>query len=54
MKKQDVDNLLPLFEGASETRKIKRSSFKKWVVSSLFSFFTICLIPNLFMVSDCL
>ncbi|CBI27836.3 hypothetical protein VitviT2T_016304 [Vitis vinifera] len=32
MKKQDVDNLLPLFEGASETRKIKRSSFKKWVV----------------------
>ena len=35
MNKQLVDNLLPLFEGASETQKIKKSTFKKWVVSYL-------------------
>ncbi|KAJ9687983.1 hypothetical protein PVL29_013955 [Vitis rotundifolia] len=33
MKKEEVDNVLPLFEGTSETRKIKRSSLKKWVVN---------------------
>ncbi|KAJ4708810.1 Mechanosensitive ion channel protein [Melia azedarach] len=33
MKKEEVDNVLPLFEGAAETRKIKRSTFKKWVVN---------------------
>ncbi|KAI9190920.1 hypothetical protein LWI28_000841 [Acer negundo] len=34
MKKEDVDNLLPLFEGAGETGKIKRSTFKNWVVNA--------------------
>lgn len=33
MKKAEVDNLLPLFEGAAETGKIKKSSLRKWVVS---------------------
>ena len=37
MKKEEVDNLLPLFEGAGETRKIKRSTFKNWVVRTAFS-----------------
>ncbi|KAJ4708807.1 Mechanosensitive ion channel protein [Melia azedarach] len=32
MKREEVDNVLP-FEGAAETRKIKRSTFKKWVVN---------------------
>ncbi|KAJ9687986.1 hypothetical protein PVL29_013957 [Vitis rotundifolia] len=32
MKKEVLANVFPLFEGASETREIKRSSFKKWVV----------------------
>ncbi|KAL5835688.1 hypothetical protein ACOSQ3_015243 [Xanthoceras sorbifolium] len=34
MKKEEVDNLLPLFEGAVETGKIKRSTFKNWVVNA--------------------
>ncbi|KAK0571495.1 hypothetical protein LWI29_017114 [Acer saccharum] len=34
MKKEDVDILLPLFEGAVETGKIKRSTFKNWVVNA--------------------
>ncbi|KAJ4708804.1 Mechanosensitive ion channel protein [Melia azedarach] len=33
MKKEEVDNVLPLFEGAAETRRIERSTFKKWVVN---------------------
>ncbi|GFS43830.1 SNF7 family protein [Actinidia rufa] len=33
MKKEDVDNVLPLFEGLAETGKIKRSSLRKWVVN---------------------
>lgn len=49
MPKKEVDNVFPLFEGASETRKIKKSSFKKWVVSSLFCFFTKCFSPDFFM-----
>lgn len=32
MKKADVDNVLLLFEGAAETRKITRSLLKKWLV----------------------
>ncbi|GFS43471.1 mechanosensitive channel of small conductance-like 10 [Actinidia rufa] len=32
MKKEEVDNVLQLFEGETETRKIKKSSLKKWVV----------------------
>ncbi|KAM7277238.1 hypothetical protein ACFE04_019104 [Oxalis oulophora] len=31
-KKQELDQVLPLFDGAVETGKIKRSSFKKWLV----------------------
>ncbi|XP_044471142.1 mechanosensitive ion channel protein 10-like isoform X3 [Mangifera indica] len=34
MKKEEVDNMIPLFEGAAETRKIKRSTFKNWVVKA--------------------
>ncbi|KAJ0090608.1 hypothetical protein Patl1_13550 [Pistacia atlantica] len=34
MKKEEVDNMIPLFEGAAETRKIKRSTFKNWVVNA--------------------
>ncbi|KAF7142869.1 hypothetical protein RHSIM_Rhsim05G0012400 [Rhododendron simsii] len=33
MKKEDVDNVFPMFEGATETRKIKKSSLRKWVVN---------------------
>ncbi|KAK8348552.1 hypothetical protein V6Z12_A06G087900 [Gossypium hirsutum] len=33
MKREEVDNVLPLFEGALETGKIKRSTFKNWVVN---------------------
>lgn len=29
-----MDLMLPLFEGAVETGKIKRKSFKNWIVSS--------------------
>ncbi|KAI6682018.1 hypothetical protein NL676_035899 [Syzygium grande] len=32
MKRADVDNAFPLFEGATETGKITRSSLKKWLV----------------------
>lgn len=34
MKKEEVDNVIPLFEGATETRKIKRSALTKWVVNA--------------------
>lgn len=33
MYKDEVDNLLPLFEGVAETGKIKKQSFINWVVS---------------------
>ncbi|KAK6944772.1 Mechanosensitive ion channel MscS [Dillenia turbinata] len=32
MKKEEVDNLLPLFEGAAETKQIKKSALRNWVV----------------------
>lgn len=32
MNKEDVDNVFPMFEGAMETGKIKKSSLRKWVV----------------------
>jgi hypothetical protein len=41
MKKEEVDNVLPLFEGAAETGKIKRKSLKNWLVSSLANYFPI-------------
>lgn len=34
MKTEEVDNVLPLFEGAVETGKIKRSTLKNWLASS--------------------
>ncbi|KAL8166576.1 hypothetical protein V2J09_008075 [Rumex salicifolius] len=34
MKKEEADNVLPLFEGATETGKIKRSALTKWVVNA--------------------
>ncbi|KAK8597674.1 hypothetical protein V6N13_095074 [Hibiscus sabdariffa] len=33
MKREEVDNVLPLFEGAVGTGKIKRSTFEKWLVN---------------------
>lgn len=33
MKKEEVENVFLLFEGAAETRKIKKSSLRKWVVN---------------------
>lgn len=33
MNKEDVDNVFPMFEGAMETGKIKKSSLRKWVVN---------------------
>jgi len=35
MKNEEVENVLPLFEGAVETRRIKRKSLKNWLVKSL-------------------
>lgn len=35
MKFEEVENLLPLFEGAVETGRIKRKSLKNWLVKSL-------------------
>ncbi|RZC68092.1 hypothetical protein C5167_031352 [Papaver somniferum] len=32
LSKEEVDNVLPLFEGAVETGKIKKSSLRNWVV----------------------
>ncbi|KAK6139645.1 hypothetical protein DH2020_026609 [Rehmannia glutinosa] len=34
MPKEEVDNAFPLFEGATETRRIKKSSFRNWVVKA--------------------
>ena len=39
MKKEEVDNVFPLFEGAVESGKIKRKSLKNWLVSSLANHF---------------
>ncbi|KAB1209424.1 Mechanosensitive ion channel protein 10 [Morella rubra] len=33
MKKEEVDNVLPLIEGAAETGKIKRKALKNWLVN---------------------
>ncbi|XP_057985735.1 mechanosensitive ion channel protein 10-like [Hevea brasiliensis] len=33
MKKEEVDNVILLFEGAAETGKIKRSALKNWLVN---------------------
>ncbi|WCJ42759.1 Mechanosensitive ion channel family protein [Euphorbia peplus] len=33
MKKEEVDNVIPLFEGAAETGKIKRKVLKNWLVN---------------------
>lgn len=35
MRIEEVENLLPLFEGAVETGRIKRKSLKNWLVKSL-------------------
>ncbi|KAL7136828.1 hypothetical protein ABFS83_10G056100 [Erythranthe nasuta] len=34
MPKEEVDNAIPLFEGAAESRQIKKSSFRNWVVKA--------------------
>ncbi|KAK4479042.1 hypothetical protein RD792_014553 [Penstemon davidsonii] len=34
MPKEEVDNAIPLFEGAAESRRIKKSSFRSWVVKA--------------------
>ncbi|XP_051114057.1 mechanosensitive ion channel protein 10-like [Andrographis paniculata] len=34
MPKAEVDNAFPLFEGAAESRRIKKSSFRNWVVKA--------------------
>lgn len=39
LKKEEVDLVLPLFEGAAESGKIKRKALKNWLVTSLFGFF---------------
>lgn len=47
--------MIPLFEGAAETRKIKRSTFKNWVVSELpncAQVFLVFSFPIIFMSSD--
>lgn len=38
MKKVDVENVIPLFDGAAEKKRIKRSALKNWLVSFI-SFF---------------
>ncbi|KAK4415737.1 Mechanosensitive ion channel protein 10 [Sesamum alatum] len=34
MPKEEVDNAIPLFEGAAESRRIKKSAFRNWVVKA--------------------
>lgn len=36
MGEGEVNHMLPLFEGSAKTRKIKRSTFKNWLVISDF------------------
>jgi len=43
MRIEEVENLLPLFEGAVETGRIKRKSLKNWLVKSLDIVFSIYL-----------
>lgn len=38
LSKEEVDIVLPLFEGAIETGKIKKSAFRNWVVITNFSY----------------
>ncbi|CAL5360310.1 unnamed protein product [Camellia sinensis] len=33
LKKEEVDNVLPMFQGVAETGKIKKSALRKWVVN---------------------
>lgn len=33
MNKEEIDNVLPLFEGGVETGKIKRKTLKNWLVN---------------------
>ena len=33
MSKEEIDNVLPLFEGGAETGKIKRKTLKNWLVT---------------------
>lgn len=35
MPKEEVDNAIPLFQGATESRRIKKSAFRNWVVREL-------------------
>lgn len=35
LSKEEVESVLPMFEGAAETRKIKKSALKNWVVNSV-------------------
>lgn len=44
MKKEDVDNVFPMFEGATETGKIKKSSLRKWVVR----YFSFCFVSFIY------
>ncbi|XP_020110463.1 mechanosensitive ion channel protein 10-like isoform X1 [Ananas comosus] len=34
LSKEEVESVLPMFEGAAETRKIKKSALKNWVVKA--------------------
>jgi hypothetical protein len=38
--KEEVDLVLPMFEGASETGKIKKSALRNWVVMEKFNAFS--------------
>ena len=48
MRIEEVENLLPLFEGAVETGRIKRKSLTNWLVKSLDIVFSICLSISLY------
>lgn len=40
MQEDEALKTMSLFEGASESRKISKSSLKNWVVSNLLSIYT--------------
>lgn len=42
MSKEEVDNVLPLFEGAVETGKIKRKTLKNWLVNLFVQHISFC------------
>lgn len=42
MSKEEVENVLPLFEGAVETGKIKRKTLKNWLVNLYHISFVSC------------